>query len=195
MGKISVAIMRVLSLCNQFADHCRAKISPVAYARKIGVSVGKGVRIFSLHPGAFGSEPYLISIGDNVIITAGVRFITHEGSVFLFREEFPKLDVMGPISVGANTFIGMNAIIMPGVSIGNNCIVGAMSLVTKNVPDGSVVGGNPAKIIMEVKELRDKLLLLSCETGQLDPIEKQRELIQREFVSDSSGRRWLQKKR
>lgn len=183
----------MLSVIRYIISFLYAKFNPVEYARSIGVTVGCGCRFFSLHPGAFGSEPYIISIGDNVIITAGVRFITHEGSTFLFRKACPDIDVMGPISIGGNTFIGMGSVILPGVSIGDNCVVGAMSVVTKSIPDNSVVVGNPAKIIQNTEELREKLILRSCETGQLDPIEKKQSLKQRQSAMDSSGRRWLTK--
>ena len=52
-----------------------------------------------------------------------------------------------PITVGKNTFIGARAMILPGVSIGYQAIVGAMSVVSKDVPDHKIVAGNPAKII------------------------------------------------
>ena len=54
-----------------------------------------------------------------------------------------------PITVGKNTFIGARAMILPGVSIGNQAIVGAMSVVPKDVPDHQIVVGNPAKKIGE----------------------------------------------
>ena len=54
-----------------------------------------------------------------------------------------------PITVGKNAFIGARAMILPGVSIGNQAIVGAMSVVSKDVPDHQVVAGNPAKKIGE----------------------------------------------
>ena len=54
-----------------------------------------------------------------------------------------------PITIGKNSFIGARAMILPGVSIGNQAIVGAMSVVSKDVPDHQVVAGNPAKKIGE----------------------------------------------
>lgn len=144
----------MLGIYRVIKNKFEAAFYPVQYLRKIGVKIGNNCKIFSLSPGALGSEPYLVSIGNGVVITQGVRFITHDGSTFLFRREYPDLDVMGPIAVGNNTFIGMNSIILPGVSIGDDCIVGAMSIVSRNVPSGSVVAGNPAKIIMSTSEFR-----------------------------------------
>ena len=54
-----------------------------------------------------------------------------------------------PITIGKNTFIGARAMILPGVSIGNQAIVGAMSVLSKDVPDYQIVAGNPAKKIGE----------------------------------------------
>lgn len=52
-----------------------------------------------------------------------------------------------PIQIGNDVWIGARVIILPGVKVGNHCIIGAGSIVTKNVPDYAIVGGNPAKII------------------------------------------------
>lgn len=169
----------------------KSKLNPVAYARNLGVRVGEGVRFFSLHPGAFGSEPYLISIGNNVVITAGVRFITHDGSTFLFRSKHPDLDVMGPIAIGDNTFIGMGSVVLPGVVIGNNCVIGAMSVVTSPIPDGKVATGNPAKIVGTTEEFTEKLLSRNCKTGNLSPELKRASLEALPAIKDSRGRRWL----
>ena len=54
-----------------------------------------------------------------------------------------------PITIGKNSFIGARVMILPGVSIGNQAIVGAMSVVSKDVPDHQIVAGNPAKKIGE----------------------------------------------
>lgn len=170
--------------------HFKSKFNPVGYLREIGVKVGQDCKIFSLAPGSMGSEPYLVSLGDNVIITQGVRFITHDGSTFLFRDEHPDLDVMGPIIVGNNVFIGMNSIIMPGVTIGDNCVIGAMSLVSKSVPSGSVVAGNPAKVIMSIDDFKSKLLERNCGTGELDELLKKEFLMSTKVYQDSRGRTW-----
>ncbi|MEH0760281.1 acyltransferase [Vibrio sp. 16] len=180
----------ILKLIKPIKNKLYSALKPIDYLRSKGVQVGEGCRIFSLQPGAFGSEPYLVSIGNNVIITQGVRFITHDGSTFLFRDEHPDLDVMGPISVGNNVFIGMNSIIMPGVTVGDDCVIGAMSLVSKSVPSGSVVAGNPAKVIMSTEDLKRKLLKKNCGTGQLRELTKKSALLDLDENLDSNGRTW-----
>ena len=107
----------------------------------------------------FGTEPYLISMGDNVRITKGVRFITHNGSLWVPRNlglVDKKADFFGKIVIGNNVNIGWDAIIMPGVQIGDNCIIAAGAIVTKNIPDNSVAVGMPAKVLESVQEYADK---------------------------------------
>ena len=105
----------------------------------------------------FPADPELISIGDNVKISSDVIFINHDTIRNVFNDD-PSLegDVMpyfGCIEVGNNVMIGAGAVILPNVRIGNNAIVAARAVVTKDVPDGSVVGGIPAKIIGTYNEL------------------------------------------
>ena len=94
-------------------------------ARQIGVTIGRNCRIYSTN---FSTEPYLISIGDHVTITDNVQFITHDGAVWVFRQEHPSLDLFGNIKIGDNVFIGLNSIILPGTEIGDNVIVAAGSV-------------------------------------------------------------------
>lgn len=129
-------------------------------------SIGGDIRITGLVD--FGSEPYLLHFGDRVTITDGVKFLTHDGGIALFRPDFRKVDPVLhlPIQVGNNVFIGANAIIMPGVTIGNDVVVGAGAVVTRDVPDGSVVGGCPARLIKPVDDYRDGLRAKGAELGE-----------------------------
>lgn len=122
-----------------------------------GVKIGKNCIIDKT--AEFGTEPYLISMGDNVRITKGVRFITHDGSLWVPRNlglVDKKADFFGKIVIGNNVNIGWDAIIMPGVQIGDNCIIAAGAIVTKNIPDNSVAVGMPAKVLESVQEYADK---------------------------------------
>ncbi len=115
--------------------------------------VGQKCRIYDVY---FGSEPYLIEIGEHCTITSGVTFITHDGGLWIFRDKIPDFQYFAPIKIKDNCFIGMNAIIMPGVTIGPNSVVGAGAVVTKDVPPNTVVAGVPARVIMTVEEYYDK---------------------------------------
>ncbi len=124
-------------------------------SRLIGVQVGQGCRIC---PCGFGSEPWLISMGDRVTVAPGVSFVTHDGSTWLFRDARGRRFRYARIHVGNDVFIGVNAILMPGVRLGNRVIVGAGSVVTKSVPDGMIVAGSPAKIVGDFAELELRVL-------------------------------------
>ena len=122
------------------------------YAIDLGVKLGKNVRIMS--GVSFGTEPYLVSIADDVTISNNVQFITHDGGTWAFRDlpEYQDVIKYGKIKVGKRSYIGAHVLIMPGVEIGERCVVGAGAVVTKDVPDGCVVGGVPAKIIKKTLE-------------------------------------------
>lgn len=122
----------------------------VKYAKKLGVRVGENCQIIENPKLAFGSEPWLIKLGNHVDVTAGVRFLNHEGGIWCARgidKKYDKMDCFMPITVGNNVMIGVNSLIMPGIKIGNNVIIAGHSVVTKDVPDGTIVAGVPAKII------------------------------------------------
>ncbi|MEE1896849.1 acyltransferase [Flavobacterium rakeshii] len=137
----------------------------VIAARKLGVVVGEQCRIYSLK---FGSEPFLIRIGNKVTITSGVTFLTHDGSTWLFSDHKGRRYLYRPIKIGDNVFIGVNAIILPGITIGNNVIVAAGSVITKSIPSGVIVGGNPAKIIGAYDEYEKKVLINYIAHDELD---------------------------
>lgn len=125
------------------------------YARKKGVIIGDYCRIYV---NDFGSEPFLIKIGNNVTVSFGVTFINHDGSTILCRDNKGRRYVYKKICIGDNVFIGARSMIMPGVRIGNNVIVGAGSIVTKSIPDNSIVAGNPAKYISSFDSYKFRVL-------------------------------------
>ncbi|WP_396590102.1 acyltransferase [Allomuricauda sp. R78024] len=129
--------------------------SGVEYARSLGVNVGENCRILT---STFGSEPWLITIGNKVTITAGVRLLTHDGATWLCEDEKGRRHLYRKIQIGNNVFIGSNAILMPGVNVEDNVIIAAGSVVTKSIPSGVIVGGNPAKIIGDYHKYKTRAL-------------------------------------
>lgn len=138
------------------------------YARFLGVKIGKDCSIATKY---FGSEPYLIEIGNHVQITNDVRFFNHGGG-WVFRDKHPLMDTFGKIKIGNNVYIGNCVLIMPGVTIGNNVIVGAGAVVTKSIPDDCIYAGNPAKEIGKVSELEEKMLPFDLQSKKMTPQEK-----------------------
>ena len=131
----------------------------VAYARKLGVRWGERGKILEDPERVFGSEPWLVSLGDDVYITSGVRFLTHNGSMWCARNLDPSLercDIFAPIKVGNNVSFGLNVIIMAGVQIGDNVIIGSNCVVTKNIPSNCVFAGVPGKQIGTMEEFIKK---------------------------------------
>jgi acetyltransferase-like isoleucine patch superfamily enzyme len=107
------------------------------YLRRVwGMTIGKGTRISSKDCLDY-TNPRGVHIGDHTIVTPGARIFTHDFVVANHADT----------RIGSKCFIGLNAIILPGVTIGDHCVVAAGSLVNEDVPQRSMVAGNPAKII------------------------------------------------
>lgn len=124
----------------------------------------------------WNTEPWIITLGYNVHITNGVRFITHDGGTLLFREKEPDLEITKPIVVGNNVYIGNNVLLLPGVHVGDNVVIGAGAIVTKDIPDNVVVAGVPAKIIESIDTYYQKLHRESLHVGHLKGKQKDDEL-------------------
>ena len=127
------------------------------YGRSIGVKIGRDCRILSSN---FGTEPFLISIGDRVTVSFDVIFLTHDGSSWLMRDDKGRRYIYRAVSVGSDCFIGAGSIVMPGVTIGDRVIVAAGAVVTKSVPSGSVVAGVPARIIGDYDTFRERVMAM-----------------------------------
>jgi len=150
-------------------------MDPVKYARAIGVHVGRGCRLIDVD---FGSEPYLVSLGDRVSATA-TQFITHDGGVWVFREERPDLDLIAPIRVGNNVFLGYGVIVLPGVTIGDNVVIGAGAVVTRDIPSNCVAVGVPARPIRTLDEYRTAVERRAVPTKRMNAGRKREYLMKR----------------
>jgi acetyltransferase-like isoleucine patch superfamily enzyme len=148
---------------------------PVKYARGLGVKVGEGCRLEIDHD-TFGSEPYLVTLGDHVTIAANVDFVTHDGGVWVFRERDPDIDLFAPIVIERNVFVGMNSIILPGVTVGADSVIGAGSVVSRSIPPGSVAVGVPCRRIKSIDEYWEKVKSSAIPTKRLTSTEKRAHL-------------------
>lgn len=98
-----------------------------------------------------------IKIGDNCFIGPNCGMYTAAHPIF-FEERNKGLEKALPINIGDNVWIGGDVTILPGVSIGNNSVIGAKSLVTKDIPANVVAFGNPCRVIRKISE-KDKIIM------------------------------------
>lgn len=111
----------------------------------------------SIIPDTHIDNPGRIRLGNNVRL-ASCTLMCHDGVINMLERGYQvKLDAVGKIDIGNNVFIGHGALIMRNVTIGDNCVVAARAVVTRDVPDNCVVGGVPAKKICSTNELLDRL--------------------------------------
>lgn len=149
-------------------------ISPEKHARVIGVNLGKNCLVYRSME--WPSEPYLITIGNHVQLTRGVAIHTHGGGNVI-RRKIADFDSFGKVVIKDWAYIGAHAQIMPGVTIGEGAMVAAGSIVTKSVPDGMVVAGNPAKVICSVNDYLQRNLKYNLKTKGKSTKEKKRYLL------------------
>jgi acetyltransferase-like isoleucine patch superfamily enzyme len=135
-----------------FHMHLRIK---VRILRMMGVKIGNNTIIYTSFFNFDTFFPKLIKIGSHCVVSKKTLLITHDYSKNFPTEGMTSM-TKGEVIIGDNTFIGMRCIILPGVEIGKNVIVGAGSVVTKDVPDNVVVGGNPAQVICTLEEYMQK---------------------------------------
>lgn len=145
----------MFSTAKNLINKIRCHINPRKFFLKKGVKMNGRVYFYNKNPGLFSTEPWLITLGDNVYIGIRAQFLTHDMGTLLFPEK--NFVICGNITVGNNVVIGMDAMIMPGVNIGSNVIIGARSVVTKSIPDNSVVAGVPARVIGSIKNYENKI--------------------------------------
>lgn len=123
-----------------FAPH---KSLRVLFHKLRGVRIGNNVEI-----GYFciigNVHPEMVFIGDNAVVTARVTILEHDNSYFYTGRGNVKF---GEVRIGNNAFIGIGSVLMPGITVGDNSIVGALSFVNRSIIPNTIVAGNPAKTI------------------------------------------------
>jgi acetyltransferase-like isoleucine patch superfamily enzyme len=168
---------RKLAFLLTYYIRCRA--DKVEYLRFLGARIGQGCSIYTA-PHNFGTEPWLIEIGDGVTLGHDVQLITHDGASRLFRDRLPGMSPFGnrfgTIVIHYNCFIGNNAILLPGVEVGPDSVVGAGSVVTRTVPPRTIAAGNPARLIKTLDEYIEGYCQRMVSLGATDRNTLRREL-------------------
>lgn len=117
----------------------------------MGMKVGKNFKRLGgviLDP----SHCWLIEIGNDVTMAPRVHILCHDAST----KTFLNYTKIGRVTIGDNVFIGAETVVLPGVTIGSNVVIGANSTVTHDVPDNTVVAGNPARPLCSLEEYLNK---------------------------------------
>jgi len=137
-----VPLVKLLKPIAALVSYVRYKTDRLRLGRLMarGLSVGKNVYIMSDVEFDWG-YPFLIEIGDNCRISKGVRVLAHDAT--LFRDL--GVTRIAPVRILEGTFIGERAIILPGVTVGPRALIAAGSLVNRDIPEGAVAAGNPAR--------------------------------------------------
>lgn len=136
------AIRKIVS---RFISKSQSNSAVISKLRKRGVSVGDNVDIIDSFIDV--CHGHLITIGNNVTIT-GARILAHDAST----KKHLGYSKIGLVTIGDNVFIGNGAIILPGTTIGNNVVIGAGAVIASDVPDDSVMIGNPARKLCSCAE-------------------------------------------
>lgn len=105
-------------------------------------------------------DPKGITIKSGCLIASGTTILCHE-HVYRNPDDF-DLPLLKPVEIGERTFVGVGATILPGVTIGDDCIIGAASVVSKDIPSGCLAVGVPAKVIRSNLKMNEKAILIQC---------------------------------
>lgn len=157
---------------------CRGGYSRARYLKKLGLFHRQGEHCFFI-PSNYGTEPYLLSFGDNVHVASDVSFITHDVTAKMFGYLEPEqrhTSRVGRIDVGSHVFIGARATILYDVKIGDRVIVAAGSLVNRDLPSGGIYAGVPARRIGNFEDYAAKSREYSCRVPWKDaePLQERR---------------------
>jgi acetyltransferase-like isoleucine patch superfamily enzyme len=159
----------------------RSNKSKLKYLRKRGCQIGEGTRLLC-NVNQLGAEPYLVEIGEDCLFSGGATLYTHDGGVKVLNSlnyfDGKRMDKFGKIKIGNNCFIGNGAKILPNVTLGDNVIIGAGSIVTKDIPSNSVAAGVPAKVICSIDEYYNKNSQYFLNTAGMDEEQKRKTVLQ-----------------
>lgn len=131
----------------------------IAYLRRIGIKVGDDLwvtpKLKTLKIDV--TRPSLIEIGSKVRLNQNLTILTHDGGFYVLKNKYNEfVSQSGRVKIGNNIYFGRNVTVFKGVTIGDNCIIGFGSIVTKDIPSNSVAVGAPAKVVSTLDEYYKK---------------------------------------
>ena len=148
MKSIRIHILEIVGPLLQRARQVRLSILGHANISKLA-TIERGVRLDRVYP-------QHIYIGDYTLVASNVTILCHE---HVYRDNCDRrLPLLKEVHIGKRCFIGVSAIILPGVTIGDECIIGAGSIVSKDIPPNSLAVGVPARVIKSNLRLDDKAI-------------------------------------
>ncbi len=115
-----------------------------------GINISIGMNFYTNHNCVI-LDGAKVTFGDNVFIAPNCVFST-AGHPLDAEQRNAGLEIALPITVGNNVWIGTNTSVLPGVTIGDNCVIGAGSVVNKDIPSNVVAAGNPCKVLRKITE-------------------------------------------
>lgn len=138
----------------------RSNESFVRYLKNKGVTIGDGVNFRSPESTVIDlTRPCLVTIGNHVDINHNFTILTHDFGTFVFRNLYKDFVASsGKVSIGNNIVFGRNVTILKGVNIGDNCIIGTGSVITKSIPSNSVAVGVPCRVVSSIDDYYRKRL-------------------------------------
>ena len=130
----------------------------ISFLRNKGIKIGTNVRIFQPKTVIIDyTRPSLLELGNNIYIAGGTSILTHSGDWFVLRNIYNEVIASsGKVKIGDNVFISLKTTILKGVTIGKNSIIGAGTVITRDVPQNSVVSGVPGRVICTIEEYYQK---------------------------------------
>ena len=131
----------------------------VAFLRKKGIKIGNNLwitpSIKTLNIDT--TRPSLVEIGDQVRLNKNFTLLTHDGGYYVIRNKYHEfISQSGRVKIGNNIYFGRNCTVFKGVTIGDNCIIGFGSVVTKDIPPNSIAVGAPAKVVGTLEDYYKK---------------------------------------
>jgi len=148
-GKIKFLWIKLFNeILERLAYNCPVNSWRIKIHRWRGVTIGKnsfiGRRVTLDH-----SYPEYIFIGDNISLAGNNFVLTHSNPYKHFEKTFDSF--VAPVVIKNGAWISLGAMILPGVTVGENTVIAAGAVVTKDIPDNVIAGGVPAKVIKDVK--------------------------------------------